>query len=280
MIYIFCDTCVLLNLAIETKLEEVIKKLFQLKESGQIELVVSNVVLEELEEHKDKIVDKRIASYKGHLRNLKNILDLFEEKTQELLKSEIETIHQNLPKRAGVLNKNINLIVDLVKQSIQVENKPQNIFNVIKRAKEKSFPFHKNKNSVKDALISEAFVEFLKSLPADTTEVYFVTDNTEDFSDTTNKTLPHKDWESNFKDKVYYSTNIASIINSIEPESITEEIVQEIEDKSNFSCINNSEHDFDTERGFWRHSQFGGGLSWHHSCKKCGMLWDTGDFYD
>jgi hypothetical protein len=40
------------------------------------------------------------------------------------------------------------------------------------------------------------------------------------------------------------------------------------------------QHDFDIESGFWKNSQYGGGLSWHYRCKKCGLEYDTGDFYD
>lgn len=40
------------------------------------------------------------------------------------------------------------------------------------------------------------------------------------------------------------------------------------------------QHEFDTENGYWRNSRYGGGLSWHYRCKKCGAEFDTGDFYD
>lgn len=40
------------------------------------------------------------------------------------------------------------------------------------------------------------------------------------------------------------------------------------------------QHDFDTDGGFWKNSRYGGGLSWHYRCKKCGLEYDTGDYYD
>lgn len=40
------------------------------------------------------------------------------------------------------------------------------------------------------------------------------------------------------------------------------------------------QHDFDTDGGFWRNSRYGGGLSWHYRCRKCGLEYDTGDYYD
>jgi hypothetical protein len=29
-------------------------------------------------------------------------------------------------------------------------------------------------------------------------------------------------------------------------------------------------HEFETENGYWKNSRYGGGLSWHYRCKKCG----------
>lgn len=43
---------------------------------------------------------------------------------------------------------------------------------------------------------------------------------------------------------------------------------------------NTCSHEFDSERGYWKNSRYGGGLSWHYRCKKCGIEYDTGDFYD
>lgn len=47
-----------------------------------------------------------------------------------------------------------------------------------------------------------------------------------------------------------------------------------------FLCSNGENHLFDTDNGFYKPSQYGGGLSWHYRCKKCGQLYDTGEFYE
>lgn len=39
-------------------------------------------------------------------------------------------------------------------------------------------------------------------------------------------------------------------------------------------------HEFDTDNGYFRNSRYGGGLSWHYRCKKCGLEYDTGEFFD
>lgn len=45
-------------------------------------------------------------------------------------------------------------------------------------------------------------------------------------------------------------------------------------------CIDGNEHIFDENMGFYHISKFGPGLSWHYRCKKCGMIYDSGDFLD
>jgi hypothetical protein len=280
MTYLFCDTCVLLNLATDIKLYDVIEKLLEFNDSGKIRIVVSNVVKKELTDHKETIVDKRIASYTTHLKNIKNLYELFSKETEELLKKEIRSIQENLPKMEEVLTRNLNELVKLVNKSTQIPFNEIHKNNVIDRAINKTFPFHRNKNSIKDALISEAFIEFVKHLPADCEKIYFVTDNTEDFSDISNKTKPHSDWATNFNETILYSTNIASVINEVVPKSIDPKIEEEIKKKSVNTCTDGGPHHFETENGFWKNSMYGGGLSWHYRCTKCGILYDTGDYWD
>lgn len=241
---------------------------------------MSDVVKSELSSHKETIVSKRIASYSGHLKNIKNLYELFSEETEQLLKKEIQSVQQNLGKMEKVLRKSLDEVLKLTNKSTLIAYSDKHKSNVINRAIEKTFPFHRNKNSVKDALIAETFIEFIDALPTDCEKMFFVTDNTEDFSDVSNKTLPHPDWANFFKDKIYYSTNIATVINEIEPEAIDPEIEEEIKERSVNTCVDGGAHHFDTENGFWKNSMYGGGLSWHYRCVKCGITYDTGDYWD
>jgi hypothetical protein len=278
--YLFCDTCVFLNLATDIKLYDVVQKLLELVDKGQIKVVMSDVVKSELSTHKGTIVSKRIASYSQLLKNIKNLYELFSEETEQILKKDIQTIQQNLPQMEKVLSKSLDEVVKLANKSTQIAYSDKHKNNVIQRGIDKTFPFHRNKNSIKDALIAETFVEFISNLPEDCDKIYFVTDNTEDFSDISNKTMPHPNWANNFNDKVLYSTNIATVINDIEPEAIDAEIEEEIKERSVNTCVDGGQHHFDTENGFWKNSMYGGGLSWHYRCTKCGITYDTGDYWD
>ncbi len=279
MIYLFCDTCVFLNLATDVKLFDLIKKLAELSNNGTIKLVVPDIIHKELNDHKEIIVKKRIASYKGHLKNIQNLYDLFKPETTELLKKEISRINAELPQKEDILTKNIAEILNLTKSSILVQYTDKHVLNMTRRAIDKKFPFHRDKNSVKDALISETFLEYISNLPSDCVKIYFITDNKDDFSDTSDARFPHKDWAKAFNKKIHYSINIGAVLNEIIPEAVAKEVVAEIEERSHQICVDRGEHEFDTENGFWSRSRYGG-LTWHYACKKCHMLFDTGEFYD
>lgn len=47
-----------------------------------------------------------------------------------------------------------------------------------------------------------------------------------------------------------------------------------------FLCADGKKHIFNTDHGFYKLSQYGGGLSWHYQCSKCGLLYDTGEYFD
>jgi len=280
MTYLFCDTCVLLNLSTDIKLYDAVIKIIELEEKGDVKVVISDIIESELTAHKETIVKKRILSYNSHLKNTKNLYELFTNEAEIILRKELQEIHAKLPEMEEVLNKNLNKVLLLVEKAIKINHNQNHKNNVIQRAIDRSFPFHRNKNSIKDALISESFLEFTKELPEDCEKVYFITDNIDDFSDRTNRTLPHPDWAAIFNDKIIYSINIAAVINTLEPETIDEEVEKGIQERSIDMCIDGKHHTFDKENGFWKNSMYGGGLSWHFKCKKCRMTYDTGNYWD
>ena len=63
-----------------------------------------------------------------------------------------------------------------------------------------------------------------------------------------------------------------------------EEVKRKKEERKNLlssnSCLDGGPHRFDENMGFYHPSRYGGGLSWHYRCSKCGMLYDTGDYFD
>ncbi|MEJ7683097.1 MAG: PIN domain-containing protein [Segetibacter sp.] len=95
MNYLFCDTCVLLNLATDIKLYDVIQKLLELVEADKIRLITSDVVYSEFATHKKTIVDKRISAYNSHLKNPQKPLNFFSPEAEGIIKKEVVSIHKD-----------------------------------------------------------------------------------------------------------------------------------------------------------------------------------------
>lgn len=71
-----------------------------------------------------------------------------------------------------------------------------------------------------------------------------------------------------------------SFIDFIPDYFIIEDVQDELAKKPFVDERLQCQHDFDTDEGFWKNSRYGGGLSWHYRCKKCGLEYDTGEYYD
>ena len=61
---------------------------------------------------------------------------------------------------------------------------------------------------------------------------------------------------------------------------LTQEMLDNIENKIIINEPFQCQHEIDSENGYWKVSYLGGGLSWHNRCKKCNLEFDTGDFYE
>ncbi|MDD3463175.1 MAG: PIN domain-containing protein [Sulfurospirillaceae bacterium] len=143
---------------------------------------------------------------------------------------------------------------------------------VVEMGINKKAPFIKDKNSVADAVIICSFKNFAQAKNGECT---LVTENTSDFSDIKDDRKIHPEIRAFIGCEFDYSINIADVINQIEPEAVSKEVIEIV--KATISQKVCEEHDF--QDGCWRSSCYGG-LTWHKICQKCGLYFDTGEAYD
>ncbi|MCW8838456.1 MAG: PIN domain-containing protein, partial [Thiovulaceae bacterium] len=158
------------------------------------------------------------------------------------------------------------------KNTINLKINDEQYKEVVNMGINKKAPFIKDKNSVADAVIVCAFKGFAQT---NNGECILVTENKSDFSDVKDEREIHPEIRAYIDCEFDYSINIADVINQIEPESVSEEVVEVV--KATISqkvCV---EHDF--QDGCWRPSRYGG-LTWHKICQKCGLYFDTGEAFD
>lgn len=211
------DTCVWFNFLESEKTLEVLQDIEKLLNESKIDLIVPEQVIVELDRNSEKVLKSqksRIETYRKHAAKLKKVI------TEPNLKA-LDEILKETDAAIPALKAECDEVFALVKKVISHKNaKLINITDDIKikatdRGLLKKAPFNKGaKNSMGDAVILEAALKYQRENGND--KLYFVTLNNEDFSDSTNRKIPHKDIEGDFS-----ATNI---VYSILPGDIIEEI--------------------------------------------------------
>ncbi|MCC5615468.1 PIN domain-containing protein [Nostoc sp. CHAB 5836] len=290
MQYILFDTCIWLNLAQKPESRPLLKSILSGLNQNKLKILLSNVTVEEYSRNKDTIVSKYTSSLKSHLNNAKkiqNYLDGSERSTFLLL---LDKANENI-KSDGKEGVNALRIIESTfdhRNTIRLSSSTKILANAAQIALEKKAPCHKGKNSVADTVIYLQFENLVKETESIENKDYFhfVTDNHTDFSSSKDNRDPHENLIIFSKNNVYYHIDPYKALEKIELEDIPPDEFDLFESRlrmiryASSPCTSAEEHIFNDDKGRWFHSQFGGGLSWHLVCARCGALLDTGDFLD
>jgi chaperonin cofactor prefoldin len=196
--YLILDTNWWMFLALSDH-KPVLNELKSKIEDGSIILLVPSVVLKEWKKHK-----------KGVLK-----------KIEESITDNLKTIKNNAKKDAEAQYTAVCNFIEKRSKKIKVSSKV--IHKAVNFALRKKAPFHRNKNSIADALIIFSTIEFLKkenNLGKD--NAIFVSYNHTDFSETTDKSeemeiykdILHRDLEEEFNSiGLIYKRTFYNVIN-------------------------------------------------------------------
>ncbi|KAB2931147.1 MAG: hypothetical protein F9K24_14440 [Leptonema illini] len=285
MIYVFLDTSIWLDLASTAKLQGLVHRLDELSSTGRIVILANEIVKDEIERHIDDINEKFQKSIRSHIKAIRDSSKRLEPEVERKAIGYIDEISIMLNTAFSNKAHVIGAIKKLfVKASIiPITNEATERTKV--RGLRKQAPFHSGKNGVADSLIIESYFDFC-SKQRGANDYYFITTNSSDFCQNKGSDQPHPDFAQFFgsESKYKYSVNIGEVLESLEPSSgstASKEIINFYRDRHVLSeeCLNGGVHEF-SDDGQWFHSRYGGGLSWHVRCRKCGMLFDTGDYLD
>ncbi len=228
MYYLFFDTCVWIDLC--KKHIKVGQKIANLVELEKVRLVISQIVIDEWYENKeDKIIKPKEKSIRGKVKNARDIFDFFAINESESWTKTITDLQNENGKLRKILTQDIEIVEGLfdhpstVKLDVSEKSKLQAVdFALAKKA-----PFQ-NKNSMADALILFDFVNYVAEQGL--TNSIFVSSNTTDFCEPTNKNAIHPDLEDVFKElEIRFFSNFGLAINEIENGLINDEEVRKVE---------------------------------------------------
>ena len=290
MQYLLFDTCIWLTLAAKPESRPLLKSILSGLNQNKLKILLSDVTVEEYTRHKDSIVGKDTSPLKTHIKNAKKIQDYLDISERSAFLALLNKANDNIDSSA---KKGVNAlgIIESIFDNINTTKLPSSaeiLINASQIAIKKQAPCHKDKNSVADTVIYLQFEKWVKEIEAikNKVEFHFVTENIKDFSSNKDERNPHEDLIIFNKDSVYYHIDPYKALERIELKDIPPDEFDLFESRLRMNrdasspCTSVEGHVFSDNEGRWSHSQFGGGLSWHLVCARCGALLDTGDFFD
>ena len=178
------DTCVWLDLATDYREQPVIGALEDLIKSGDIELVVPEIVLDEFDRNKQRVIEAAQRSLQSHFRLVREAVNRFADDANkaETLKA-LNEVDYKIGMKAEAVNDSIDRIRKLLKSTRALSTTAHIKQRVAERALAKKAPYHRERNSVGDAILIEFYAGLATASRARKPRYAFVTHNTKDFSE-------------------------------------------------------------------------------------------------
>ena len=193
--------------------------------TGTVELIMPQIVLDEFARNRDRVVRDSERSFAAHLKRVREAVAQFgDEEKQAATLGHLDEIGHEMAVKGGVSRQTLSTIEKVMATGPAVTASDAARIKVTDRALAKRAPFHLSKNSAGDALLIEIFAEAIATATDPETEFFFVTDNTRDFSQHNgDRRLPHADLEPLFQtEKSHYATSIVDAIKAIDSDMLAE----------------------------------------------------------
>ncbi|MBC6609104.1 DUF4935 domain-containing protein [Hymenobacter sp. BT188] len=200
MVKLLIDTCVWLDLAKNHEQSTMLSVIEEGIQQNEISLLVPQIVLEEFERNKDKIIRESSQSLSGVFKRVREAVSKFGDPQQKQTAiSQLNDVSFKLPGLGEAAAFNVQKVEKLLKAGTIIDTSNSALLKAAQRAIDKRAPFHRHKNSMNDAVLMELYGECIQAKNPDRHRFAFVTHNKSDFSDANgNERNPHPDFTSYF----------------------------------------------------------------------------------
>lgn len=156
MFRILVDTCVWLDLAKDHQQAVLLDVLEERLASGEVELILPRIVVDEFVRNKARVVDEARRSQSSALRRAKALVDqLGEGRGRRQAIAHLEELDFRLPTLGEAAVTAVGRIEAIFSRSQVIENDDTLLVLAARRGVLKRAPFHRNHNSVSDAVLLE-----------------------------------------------------------------------------------------------------------------------------
>lgn len=219
MLRILIDTCVWLDLAKDYRNQPVIAALEDILNHGDVALIVPQVVLDEFARNKDRVAADAKRSLQSHFSLVRDAVRRFGEGEyiDATIKALNEVDHSAVYKGEAVTESMVR-IDRLLSAAEAIPATPAIKARAADRALDGIAPYHRQKNSIGDAIIIETYAEQIALEGRADDEFAFITHNKADFSqEGGDHRQPHPDLVPLFEGKrSNYWTSLADLLNDLD----------------------------------------------------------------
>jgi len=185
-LHLLIDTCVWLDLTKDVRQLPLLDALFAMTETGEVALLLPQVVVDEFERNRERVMASSRASFASHFKRVREALVQFgPEEGREAVLRQINEVDHRIATGDGPVNEGVGLIDKLFGSTSPIPLTIEVKARAADRGLAKLAPFHHRANGTGDAVIIETFIDALARRDSAEDVYAFVTHNTADFSDKT-----------------------------------------------------------------------------------------------
>jgi hypothetical protein len=217
------DTCVWLDLAKDHRQQTLLTCLETLVEQGQVALILPQTVVDEFDRNKDRVIRESGQSLTSLFRRVKDTVYRFgPDDTKAEVVQRLDEIDHRVATLGDAAKETAQRIEALFAAADIIPTSDAVKIRASDRAIQGRAPFHRQKNSINDAILIEQYREAADELihPERTA---FITHNVKDFSDPNgDNRRPHPDLAELLDSESVYSISLAEILGEFAPEVLEE----------------------------------------------------------
>jgi PIN domain len=231
MFNLLIDTCVWLDAAKDPRQQTMLTVLQELVGLGEVSLLVPQIIVDEFQRNKDRIIADSARSLSSTIKRVKEAVENFgDPKKKRTVLQQLNDVDHRLPLLGESVNTAIAVIEKLFAGTTLLQTTEQALLRAVQRAVDKTAPFHRNRNGMADAIIIELYAACAAEKSSRGIRFGFVTRNVNDFSEPNgNHNSPHPDLALLFsKVKSLYFIKLSDAIKRVRP-SLVSELMSEYE---------------------------------------------------